>query len=422
MKTTFINNGIGDENDSLRSMLVRSYNGLAGSLRKEYYADLYANSWIARKVCEYYPCLMANVWGKINLPDANPKLLSKLKNYTDKLRKLYREGQILANIYGGATFVRLINDGRPLDEPIDYKNISEIEYSNVFDRWDVVPLNLMLDDYYTPKYYSYYTDYGLGNVTGKVHKDRVVRFRGNYLPPELMKLNDYWEESVLAEFLEPYARYYASQARTLESVRTAEIFVVGIEDLDEADLNVTKSKQSEIQKELTQNRLLVKNKDTIDVDVLARKFAGIKELLENAKREMVASSGLTMPQLYQEFPSGFQATGESELIAEANALNNKQENKWGDLMRTDVKILMALFGKESDEHEWTWNNPYFNTPRQEAEIKLNTARTDQIYHQMNSLSSEEIRTSHFGNSEYEKDITIEEDNEINNFSEKTESN
>lgn len=386
VRSVFCDGGIGGDTDSLSDLSISPYLGISEA--KDKYANLYANSWQCRKVCEYHPNLMSNIWGKVILPNENKKLSNEICKYTDRLRKIYREGQIIANIYGGATAVRYVDDDKDFSEPIDLRHINELDYSALFDRWSVFPYTGAFNkDYYNPEYYQYYETYKIkhkskGNYN-KIHSDRIIRFRGKYLPPDLMEYNDYWEASILSEFLEPYARYYSAITRTLEAIKTAEVFVVGIEDLDDYDLNLTKEKQEEIQRDLVQHRLLVKNKDSIEIEVLSRKFAGLKELLDDAKKDMVASSGLTLPQLYQEFPSGFQATGKSELISEALALNNKQENKWGELIRADLELIMALLGYKG-EYEWKWNNPYFSTPIEEMDIQLKQAQIDQIYHQINS--------------------------------------
>ena len=410
MKTAFYDTGIGDSYDSLMSLKASPFFGMEND--KEFYAHIYANSWQARKMCEYYPQLMSNTWGKVELAEANQPLLDKLQPYLNRLKQLFREGQILANIYGGATIVKYIDDGNDFDQPINYNKIKSIDYSRVFDRWDVFPLTLQLsENIYEPDYYQYFTGYQDSKLTtGYVHKDRIIRFRGKYLPPELMKNNDYWELSVLHDFLEPYLRYYTATSRTLEAVRSAELFIVGIENLAERD-EIAKTEQKEVQTQMAQNKGIVKDKDTIDIEIISRKFQGIKDLLELAKNEMVASSGLTFPQMYQEFPSGLNATGKSELMAEALSLNNKQETQWGGLIRNELELLMAFF-KSDNQYEWTWNNAYFNTPLEEAELKLKIAQSDKIYSEIQAISAEEIRESHFGGNTYESDISLNESIEV----------
>jgi phage-related protein (TIGR01555 family) len=406
MKTVFYNTGIGDEYDSVQYLQVSRFLGV--EIDKNYFAHIYANSWQARKVCEYYPQLMADTWGKVSMELLDNDLLFAIAPYLDKLKILYREAQILANIYGGATIIRLVDDGQDFDQPINYNKIKSIDYSRVFDRWEVFPLHILpYDDAYNPEYYQFFTQVIEGKLTqGFVHRSRVIRFRGKYIPPDLMRNNEYWEVSLLHDFLEPYSRYYMAYSRTLEAVRSAEIPVIGIENLAEEDENI-KVEQKEIQQQWAQNRGVVIDKDLYDISIVSRQFRGIKDLLEIAQRELIASSDLTKVQMYKEFPSGLQATGKSELMAEALGLRNRQENQWGCLIREDLKLLMAMFQNQSN-YEWIWNNAYFTTPEEEANRRLTVAQTDKIFHEMQALSSEEIRESHFGNNEYTNEITLKE--------------
>jgi phage-related protein (TIGR01555 family) len=406
MKTVFYNTGIGDDYDSLQHLQVSRFLGFESD--KNTFAHIYSNSWQARKVCEYYPLLMSDTWGKVSMEILDNDLLFAIAPYLDTLKNLYKEAQILANIYGGATVIRYVDDGQDFDQPINYAKIKSIGYSRVFDRWEVYPLYILpYEDVYNPDYYQYFTQMGDKKLTqGFIHQSRVIRFRGKYLPPELMRNNEYWEASLLHDFLEPYARYYMAYSRTLEAVRSSEIPVVGIENLAEKD-DTVQVQQREIQRQWAQNKGIVKDKDLIDIEFISRQFRGIKDLLFIAQQELIASSDLTKVQMYKEFPSGLQATGKSELMAEALGLRNRQENQWGSLIREDLNLLMAMFCPKSN-YEWIWNNAYFSTPEEEASRRLTIAQTDKIFHEMQALSSEEIRESHFGNNEYTNEITLKE--------------
>ena len=122
----------------------------------------------------------------------------------EKINKFYREalGELeweenistaikWARLFGGSIVVMLINDGRGLDEPLDWENIHSIDDLRVFDRSLVQPDYLSMfayeanDPFRTrgsrlgkPEYYDVFSRYG----TFRVHDSRCLVFQNGVLP------------------------------------------------------------------------------------------------------------------------------------------------------------------------------------------------------------------------------------------------
>jgi len=377
---------------------------------------LYARSWACRRVCDLKPTLMASAWGELQLK-ANPELVEKLKPQLNKLRNLYRRGQKLANLYGGATIIRFINSDFNWEEPVNLKKVKKIDWSRVFDKWEIYPDTediTINNDPEHPKQYKYNFIYDGKPQINKIHHTRIVRFRGATLPPQAMIENDYWENSLLEVFLEPYIEYYNASKNVAMAIKSFSLPVIekrGLLDILALEFTrnaqTVKTRLAAIFAQLSSNKGIALDSESEKINFLDRKFAGLDAILETLRNEMVASSGLTKPQLLKEHPNGLSATGESERLAEAQELLALQEDQWGELIREDIALLLAQHGIY-EGWEWQWNSTYQNTPTEDITSKEKQCNIDEKYIAMGVYSELEVRESRFGRSEYSQDMILDD--------------
>ena len=96
-----------------------------------------------------------------------------------------------ARLFGGSIAVMLINDGRGIDEPLDWKNIQSIDDIRVYDRSVIQPDYTTMFTYIPedpfrtrgsrlgkPEYYHVYSKYG----SFIVHESRCLVFQNGVLP------------------------------------------------------------------------------------------------------------------------------------------------------------------------------------------------------------------------------------------------
>lgn len=435
--------------DSLETTTI----GRRWHLDRELLDNCFESLWQCRKVCEYLPMMMRRSWGTLTLGDGNPEIITQSNNHLGKLKSLYQQGQTLANLYGGSTVIRFCDDGVGFDEPIERDRINYINYSRVYDTLEIQPdPDFIAANPLDPEYYVFYSNYrdnflntylspfGLQRSERvytksiqmsrqyKIHKSRVLRFRGAYLSPQGMRDNRGWEASVLEEFLTPLLRYLNSMGYVGEAMRTFETIVFEITGLFQK--SQSSEGESELKRRLRLNQQLMSvmrslaiDKNTEGVNIVGRQFTGVADILDRLRDEMIGASGLTKPQFYQEHPSGLAATGESERLAEANAILALCDQKWSDNIKTDAELYLLsqespTRGQLPPDWGYEWKSLYAKTPTEESDIREKTAKTDSINIQMGIYSSEEARESHYGGSEFDMNVSLSADRQVGQLKDK----
>ena len=115
---------------------------------------------------------------------------------------------------------------------------------------------------------------------------------------------------------------------------------------------------------------------------------------------------MSLVDLFNQHPSGMNATGKSQLMKDASTTLQYQQNKWGGNIHDDLNLLYYYF-KFDGERNWEWVSTYQSTPEDEAKIRKLNSETDRNYQQMETLSSEEIRQGRFSGG-YNQEITVQD--------------
>lgn len=351
---------------------------------KNTWAYWYRNSRIVRKVVDLLPELMEKSWGEAySVQEGNRRnenIINALQPQLEKLKNLYCNGQKNANLYGGATVIRMVEDGLDWDFPINDRMVKQVDYSRICDYWEVAPhflvedfSNNLLTDYHNPEYYTYLL---ANNRTRYLHRDRVLRFRGAYLPNQLLVQNNYWEDSLLRSFMASYLRYDNSLKdieTIMDSVSIPIIKKKGLITQLGKNLQSTIAKIKSQAKEILQTIGVGKGimlDSEMDLSFRERNINGLEQAVTTFINDMVANSGLTRPQLLGEHPNGLQATGESEKRSEAERILTLKEDLWGANIRYDLKLLLAQYGIFDNRIQWRWTNGYQSNPLEEIEVEL----------------------------------------------------
>lgn len=380
-----------------------------GSENYVFLSRLYRQSWQIRKICKYFPSEMTKCWGELKI-EKNLELQKECNQYLDSLRCLYRQGQTFANLYGGAGYVRFIEDGRELDEPVDWKNIKSITHSRLYDRWE---LNINYDssaiavDPYNPDFY-YFFSYSPSNAesqlrTGqRIHKDRILRFRGNELPPFEQINNNGWEDSVLQTFLQPLKTYLAGLGYVTESLRNFEVIVLKTLDLHDAIVSGNQALIEErgqlIAKEMSSMRPIMMDKNNEDMQIIGRNFNNVVEIVQLALREMIACSEIDPGEFYKE-KDQIKANSKEERLATSGRILAMQEEKWQEMICNDVRLFLAPYNVDEGDWEWEWTNTYTETEDEKVEREDKISQTMERYINLGVLTIEEVRKSLFDNSD-----------------------
>lgn len=372
---------------------------------------LYTRFGLCRKVCDVIPTLMGDAWGEIVFEDEVDT--TAIDEQLEALRRVYVEGQIMANLYGGSTAIRYV-EGEDWSTPLMPRVGMPLTYTRIFDRWEIYPdstdFQIQLDPA-NPKAYQFTLLIDGVNEVGTIDASRIVRFRGDKLPPFPLIQNNYWDLSILQAFYQPFVDYQDAVDNASKALKSFSLPVFKKKNLLEifgqefSETSGVKERLSSVFRELSSDKGVSLDSETEELDFLDRSFGGIDGVIESLKNNMVAVSGLTKPQLLSEHPAGLNATGESERLAEAQKIQALQESTWGALIRKDIQILLATMGIV-DGYSWQWISSYESSPLETATIRNQQADMDNKYITMGVLSVEEVRQSRFGESEFSLETTL----------------
>ena len=363
--------------------------------------NAYRNIWACRKVCDFLPRMMSQGWGRIDIRN-KIDLENKVNKDLDLLRHKYREGQRLANLYGGSVIVRIVEDNKDYSEPLG-REINNIRYSRVFTPWEIYPyIDSVFDDILDPEYYQMLTYVEDNRQSIKIHKDRIIRFRGASTDFQSMRTNRGYEDSLLVPFLEPCLRYLTGISYVGASVTSFEFVIHKLQNLfielenDESQSHLA-DRLRIAHNSLSALRGMVIDKQEEDVSVVSRNYAGVTEIIGALRDEMVAASGLTKPQFTQEHPSGLAATGQSERLAEADNIRSLQSEKWGELIEADCGLTLRKYKYYlPNTWTWSWSSLFQLSPLEEAELHEKQANSDATRISSGVMKPEEIKQIRFG--------------------------
>lgn len=212
-----------------------------------------------------------------------------------------------ARLFGGSIAVMLINDGRGIDEPLDWKNIQSIDDIRVYDRSIIRP------DYNTifryspeapfrsdaPEYYYIYSKYG----NFKAHGSRCLIFKNNPLPENTPDVNfEFWgipEYYKLQKALSETELCHGYAIRLLERAHQSVHKINNLSDIIATDKGADKIKQRLELIALTRSMLnTVVIDKTDDYKFLNADFSGVDEIVKSAYYHLSAVSSIPQKILF----------------------------------------------------------------------------------------------------------------------------
>lgn len=310
-----------------------------------------------------------------------------------------------ARLFGGAVIVMLFDDGRGLEEPVNWQDIRSVEELRVYERAIVQPDP---NCYLTGKaeYFDISSTYG---GFFRVHRSRCLVFKNGSLP----------------EYAAPQQYFYWGLP---EYVRIRRDLSIALHTHQSAANMIDKSvqpvyKQRGLQSTLagpdgddkTLKRLLVldasrgmMNSVAIDMDGEDYSFqtfqlSGASEILESTYSLLSAVTCIPQTILFGRSPSGENATGESDLENYYNFVEGIQKRMLKKNIRTLLKAVVQAGVYDRSIAEPQTIKPTFKplwslSEAEQATVELSkaqraqaTAQTAQLYIDMQVLQPDEVR-------------------------------
>lgn len=344
-----------------------------------------------------------------------------------------------ARLYGGALIVMLIDDGRGLEEPVDWEHIRSIDELRVYERSIVQPdyASLYQQDYGgkgvgnrvskfgQPEYYYVSSIYG----SFKVHESRCLVFRNGVLPeqtsnatylfwgmPEYVRIRRALRETVTA---------HTDSVKLLERSVQAIYSMKGL-----ASLLTTDDGENQVLKRLqlvdTSRGLL--NSIAIDsegeqYDFKTFQFSGVKDVIDATCNMLSALTNIPQTILFGRSPAGMNATGDSDFESYYNFVEKIQRLMLKRNLRTLLDVVFRAGIASGDVAEepdyklefkplWSLSDTeqaaVDQTKAQTEQIKAQTA---QLYVDMQAVDPSEVRSRLASDEEFDVEDIISGDDE-----------
>ena len=331
----------------------------------------------------------------------------------------------------------LIDDGRALDEPVDWVHAKNIDELLVYERAIVQP------DY--TSFYQTYGDYNelpgahskfgkpqwyyISSITGffKVHESRVLVFHNNTMPevgtsieyhfwgvPEYVRIKRVMKETITAhgdavKLLERSVQPIYKMMNLSQQLAT-----------DEGENNVLK------RLEVIDMARGILNSIAIDAegeDYNFQQFSvqGIGEVIDSTCNMLSAITQIPQTILFGRSPAGMNSTGDADLENYYNFIEHIQKTMVKGNLNQLLLVIMFIQAKMGDIDNipdfklefnplWSLNeSEQAQVDQTKAQIAQTKAYTAQVYVDMGALDPSEVREGLKGNEEYQIEDLIDND-------------
>lgn len=323
-----------------------------------------------------------------------------------------------ARLYGGSIIVMLIDDGRGLEEPVDWKNIRSIDELRVYERAVVQPdytslysfdpmspIENRTSKFGMPEYYYVHSLYG----SFTVHESRCLIFRNGILPervtnpvyrfwgtPEYVRIQRAMKNAITAHGNGPKLLDRSVQpiykmknlASTLAAEGGDEIVMKRLEVIDLARGIL--------------NSIAIDSEGE-DYDFKSLTFTGVKDVIDSTCNMLSAVTNIPQTILFGRSPAGENSTGDSDFENYYNYVERIQKLMVKKNIRSllDILFCAGLANHEIDEKPkyklefnplWSLSDAeQANVDKTRADTEFVKAQTAQLYVNMQALDPSEVR-------------------------------
>jgi phage-related protein (TIGR01555 family) len=324
-----------------------------------------------------------------------------------------------ARLYGGSCILLYIDDGRKADQPVDRRNIRAIESMEVLDRWQIVPVieEENLYDYSKATYYQIISgDLIRQPQLVKIHKDRILRFDGEWLPYRIRQRNYGWGMSTLQPIYDSFRHYWTGLNAAATVLVEFDIFIHKLQGLSTM---LAAGKEKDVRDRLVLNdmsksvyRGYAVDKEKEDLSYISRNLGGIGDVLEKLRVDIIGASQIPHTILFGESPGGLGSTGRSEERDFAKHLGDYQGAHYKRPLQKLMELIMLsksgpTNGKIPESWRVSFNNLFELNEREKADVRARVAAVDGRYIQLGVLSPKEVADARYGGTEWSMELTLD---------------
>lgn len=340
-----------------------------------------------------------------------------------------------ARLFGGSIAVMLINDGKGIDDPLDWKNIRSIDGIRVYDRSVVQPdYNSMFsyspEDPFrargnmigAPEFYNINSKYG----SFTVHESRCLVFKNGVLPencsnsiyemwgmPEYIRIKRAMRDCELA---------HGNGPKMLERAIQAVYKVRGLSELLQTDAGediVVKRLQTiDLARGLLNSIAIDSEGEEYDFKTFA--FTGVSEIIDTTCNQLSALTSIPQTILFGRSPAGMNATGESDMENWYSFVGRIQKRMIGRNLRYLLSVIFQAGVMTGEIDEIPPISPKFRplwslSELEEAQLEQTKAATQQtkaataqIYVGMQAVDPSEVRKGLSDSGEFDIETLLDD--------------
>lgn len=340
-----------------------------------------------------------------------------------------------ARLFGGSLAVMLINDGRGLDEPLDWRNIQSIDDIRVFDRSVIQPDYTTLFNYDPrdpfstrgsrlglPEYYQVFSKYG----SFIVHDSRCLVFQNGILPenttnsvyqlwgvPEYIRLNKALRDAEVAHHSAPKMLDRSVQP-IYKMQNLAETLAT-----EEGENTVLKRLQVIDMARGLLNSLVI-DAEGEDYDFKTFQFSGINDVVSASCNMLSALSNIPQTILFGQAVGGMSSTDDTSMENYYNYIERIQRR----MLKSNLRYLLSIIFQaglatgEVDEIPklkiefnplWSLSDlEQADLEQKREQVKFTRAQTAQIYVNMQAVDPSEVRQKLADSEEFDVEAMLDE--------------
>lgn len=343
-----------------------------------------------------------------------------------------------ARLFGGAIAVLLINDGRSLDEPVNWDKIKSLDDIRVFDRSVVTPDYASMYDYDNRKGQDPFKTRGsrLGypewfhvssqNGIFTVHETRCLIFRNGVLPentatttyqfwgtPEYVRIHRAIRDVEVAHGMAP-----KMLDRSVQAIYKMQNLTQLLATEQGEDVVLKRLQIIDLAKGLMNSMVLDANGE--DYDFKSFSYTGVSDVINTTCNYLSALTNIPQTVLFGRSPAGMNSTGASDMENYYNYVERIQKR----MLRSNLRYLLSVLcqaGKHTGEIKSVpkikveFNSLWSMTETekvaldlQKAQVESARAQTATAYVQIQALDPSEVRKKLADEGEFDVETILDE--------------
>ncbi len=377
----------------------------------------YETDWLSAAVVDTIPDDMLRERRTFNglEPDEN-----KAMNRAEDEFEVYDEISAAlkwSRLYGGCGIIMLLDGTGEVWEPLHLSRVKKgsLKYLRTVDRWHLIPERVNLTqplarDWAKPEFYRAFSG------ADRIHRSRILFFKGVKLPYRLEVQRQFWGGSILDRVSDAVMNAIATQNSIASLVHEAKVDALGIPNLFTmlstaagADRLKTRLETVMMTKSLFNTVIMDTNEEWSQKTSAI--VPGLEPILQAFLTIASAAADVPVTRLIGTSAQGLNATGEGDLRNYYDSVASKR-NKAPDpqLHQLDEVLLRHLFGQRPEEYSFEWPSLWQETETQKATNALTRSQTAKNYWEMDVLQPHHIAANLQESGEYE--ISDEEVDEL----------